>query len=81
MLSRQAQAHAVGAILVIGLALVLEAMIMGGGLINPGARAAIFLGGLLVTFALLIGDVRNLMLAAYAVAFFVSFALFALLGV
>ena len=80
MLSRRAQAHAAGAILVIGLALVLEAMIMGGGFVNPGARAAVFLGGLLVTFALLMGDVRSLMLAAYAAAFFISFALFALLG-
>lgn len=75
-----AHRHALGAVLTVGLAGATWAAVLGSGLHRPGVRAAVLLGGLLVTSVLLLRDVRDGTLTAYAAAFFLSFALFAALG-
>ncbi|HEU4658897.1 MAG TPA: hypothetical protein VFR97_15315 [Capillimicrobium sp.] len=75
-----ARTHAIGALLVVGLAAVTWLLVFSSDLTHPGTRVSVLLGGVLVTAVLLGRDLRDVWVAAYTLAFFCSFGLFAALG-
>ncbi len=53
---------------------------MDNGLHQPGTRVLVLFGGLLVTLVLLMRDMPDRTVFAYAIGFFTAFALFWIVG-
>jgi hypothetical protein len=79
-LPSQLRIHAIGGLLIVGLAAALALIVMSTDLHNPGTRSALLLGGVLVTCTMLLVEARDRLLGAYVLAFLLTFVVFAILA-